>query len=329
VLAADVLVSSLLPSQVIALRDGYAVEAAAIADAGVYSPVPFAKPPQRVDVADPLPRGTDSIVPIDAINVRGNSVEAVAAVAPGESALPAGADAAPQTPLRRSGEFMRGIDTAVISSAGVREVRIRVPHVAIALGNESGSPVINAAIETLILAIGRAGGLISNEPAMLDEVLANAKPNAVICVGGTGSGRKDHSVQILARHGRVEAHGIAVSPGETAAFGFVGGRPVLLVPGRLDCALAIWLLIGRHFVARLAGGRVEDPQATLPLQRKVTSTIGMTELVPVRCAGGTAEPLAAGYLPFTALAQSDGWIVAPAESEGFAAGTQVAVRPWP
>ncbi len=64
----------------------------------------------------------------------------------------------------------------------------------------------------------------------------------------------------------------------------------------------------------------------LPLKRKVTSTIGLTELIPVSCAGGMAEPLGSGYLSFTALTRSDGWIVVPADSEGFAAGTQVAVR---
>ena len=67
----------------------------------------------------------------------------------------------------------------------------------------------------------------------------------------------------------------------------------------------------------------------LPLKRKVTSTIGLTELVPVRCADGVAEPLGSGYLSFAALTRSDGWIVVPADSEGFAAGTQVAVKPWP
>ncbi len=55
----------------------------------------------------------------------------------------------------------------------------------------------------------------------------------------------------------------------------------------------------------------------------------MTELIPVSCADGMAEPLGSGYLSFTALARSDGWIVVPADSEGFAAGTQVAVTPWP
>ena len=110
------------------------------------------------------------------------------------------------------------------------------------------------------------------------------------------------AVRTLAQLGRVEAHGIAVSPGETAAFGFVGKRPVLLIPGRLDAALAVWLLIGRHLIAKLAGGSVEDTPAMLPLKRKVTSTIGLTELVPVRCARtAMAEPLASGYLSFKAL----------------------------
>jgi molybdopterin biosynthesis enzyme len=150
-----------------------------------------------------------------------------------------------------------------------------------------------------------------------------------MAVGGTGSGQRDTAVHTLARLGRVEAHGIAVSPGETATFGFAGGRPVLLIPGRLDAALAIWLLIGRPLLARLAGGTVEDASVTLPLRRKVTATIGLTELVPVGCGEGMAEPLGSGYLSLTSLARSDGWIVVPADSEGFAAGTPVVVHPWP
>ncbi|MGA8357825.1 MAG: molybdopterin-binding protein, partial [Xanthobacteraceae bacterium] len=121
---------------------------------------------------------------------------------------------------------------------------------------------------------------------------------------------------------------IAVAPGETAAFGFAGERPVLLMPGRIDAALALWLLIGRRLVAKLAGGGVADTPTVMPLKRKATSTIGMTELIPVSCADGMAEPLASGYLSFMALARSDGWVVVPADSEGFAAGAQVAVTLW-
>jgi len=170
---------------------------------------------------------------------------------------------------------------------------------------------------------------VHGEMTALHEALARDEADAVIAIGGTGSGRDDDSVRNLTRLGRVEAHGIAISPGETGAFGFVGERPVLLIPGRLDAVLAAWLLIGRHLTAKLAGGMVAENSVCLPLRRKVTSTIGMTELVPVSSSDGFAEPLASGYLSSMALARSDGWFAVPADSEGFAAGTRVAINPWP
>ena len=67
----------------------------------------------------------------------------------------------------------------------------------------------------------------------------------------------------------------------------------------------------------------------MPLARKVTSTVGLAEVVPVRRNGGQAEPLATKYLPLSSLARSDGWILVPADSEGYAAGAPVQMRPWP
>ena len=93
-----------LPPHPIALRDGFAVEAAAIADASPYAPLPFASPPRRIDAGEPLPAGTDAVAPLDAVMLRGDRAEAIAAVAPGEGVLPAGGDATPRTPLRRAGE---------------------------------------------------------------------------------------------------------------------------------------------------------------------------------------------------------------------------------
>src|SRR5208282_960761 len=87
---ADDVVAAERPPQPIALRDGFAVEAAAIADAGPYTPVPFASMPCRVDAGAPLPCGTNAVVPLDAVTLRGDRAEAVAAVSPGEGVLPAG-----------------------------------------------------------------------------------------------------------------------------------------------------------------------------------------------------------------------------------------------
>jgi molybdopterin molybdotransferase len=327
-LAEDVLFEQLPPSA-IALRDGFAVDAAAVAEASPYAPAPLGAKTQRVDVGEVMPDGTDAVLPLDAVNRHGGRAEAIATVTPGEGVLPAGGDATSQTSLRHTGERMRALDVAVMAAAGIAAVTIRAPRIRIVHGGAKRSPPIEAAVASLARAVAAAGGSVSSEQSELDAALTDEQADGVIAVGGTGGGQSDAAVQTLARFGRLEAYGIAVSPGETAAFGFSGVRPVLLIPGRLDAALALWLLIGRNLVAKLAGGKADDMAVTVPLKRKVTSTIGLTELMPVTCRDGMAEPLGSGYLSFQSLARSDGWIAVPADSEGFAAGTPVAVRLWP
>jgi molybdopterin molybdotransferase len=329
ILAEDIAVAE-RPAHAIALRDGFALEAASVADATPYSPVPLASTPHRVDAGDFLPDGTDAVARLDSIIFRGQAAEAIAPVFPGEGVLLAGGDASSRVPLRRAGERLRELDVAVLAAIGISEVTVRSPRILLGCGSARRTPMIDAALDILVRAVTGAGGRAKRargDVEFFDQPLNDA--DAVIAVGGTGTGRNDGAVRALAQHGQVEVHGIAISPGETTAFGFIGKRPVLLVPGRLDAALATWLLIGRHLVAKLAGGVADDFSSMLPLKRKVSSAIGTTELVPVACSAGAAEPLASGYLSLTALARSNGWIVVPPQSEGFAAGTPVAVRQWP
>jgi len=325
---ADDVVTAERPTSSIALSDGFAVDAAAVADAGPYAPALLPALPQWIEAGQSLPSGTDAVAPLDAITQRGERVEVIVPILAGQGILPAGGDAAAQTVLRRAGERMRDIDCAVAAAVGFAELNVREPRIWIARGRAATTPLIDAGLAMLARFVGKSGATIHGELTDLHEALARDEADAVIALGGTGGGRDDESVRTLARLGRVEAHGVAVAPGETAAFGFAGERPVLLMPGRIDAALALWLLIGRRLVAKLAGGGVADTPTVMPLKRKATSTIGMTELIPVSCADGMAEPLGSGYLPFTALARSDGWIVVPADSEGFAAGAQVAVTLW-
>jgi hypothetical protein len=68
------------------------------------------------------------------------------------------------------------------------------------------------------------------------------------------------------------------------------------------------------------------------LARKVTSTVGLVELAPLRrLADGRVEPLATGALPLHALA-SGTVLIQPAASEGAEAGAEIAItlfRPDP
>ena len=236
-----------------------------------------------------------------------------------------GADAAPGV-LRLTGGRLRKIDVAALTALGVKRVLIREPRVHVVQTGKSD--VITAAAGLIANAIDGEGGL-AVQADDLEAALKDDSTDCVVAIGGTGQGRKDNSVNTLARVGNVLFHGIGIMPGETTAFGFAGKRPVLLLPGRVDAALAGWLTVGRRMLARLCFRLMEEQPFPAELGRKIASPLGLAEVVPIRRRAGLVEPLASGYLPMQVLARSEGWILIPADSEGHPQGARVIVRPWP
>jgi molybdopterin biosynthesis enzyme len=330
VLAADILAGATRPERALAWRDGVAVSAEATADAGPYAPAPLAHA-EAVEVGDALPAGADAVALPDAIKFRGSHAEALAPVAPGEGVLAPGADAVAGEPLRRSGERLQLTDAAALAALGITHVDVREPRIAIALGSARRDDAIDAILNWLSGAVAKAGCVATvAETAFgaMDETFFFQRHDALFVVGGSGLGARDGSVRALARRGRVEAHGVALAPGESAAFGVVAEYPVLVVPGRFDAALAVWLTLGRRLATRLCGGGEERADNAI-LSRKLSSALGLVDIVPVRRHGDAAEPLASGHLPLSVLARADGFIRVPADSEGFPAGATVEVRPLP
>jgi molybdopterin biosynthesis enzyme len=322
------------PGSAIALRDGVAVDAAATLDASSYAPAPLAGAPAFVDVGDPLPAGTDAVAPFDAVELRERAVHALAPLAPGDGVLPQGADATRDDILGRKGARLRGTDLATMAALGVvRDVSVCEPRIFVVTTSRERHSIIEAIAEVLVRLVCDAGGsaaMARPDRADLEGTIAASEQDAIILIGGSGSGRRDRSVIDLAKLGSVAFHGVALAPGETTAFGTVAQRPVLIVPGRLDAALAVWLTLGRRMLARLAG-RGDDEEAHTPvvLTRKIASTLGLVEIVPVRRAAEGVEPLASGYLTLQSLARADGYVIVPADSEGFPAGARVDMRPLP
>jgi molybdopterin biosynthesis enzyme len=323
-LAADIAAPADLPAAAVALRDGWAVASDAISDAGPYAPAPLPLPPAWVETGDRMPAGTDAVLPLDAVTVNRAGASALASATPGDGVIAAGADAAAGNLLRRAGERLRPSDVALLLLADVTSVSVRAPRVKIfcaSVPTRGKSDTLSPLIARMVEAesgIAQVAQAASLESALLDRAC-----DAVITIGGTGAGRRDASVKTLARVGEVAVHGIGISPGETAAFGSVNGRPVLMLPGRLDGALASFLVLGRALLRRLADRRDEPWKIRVPLARKVTSTVGIADMVLVRRAGEGAEPLGSNVFTASALARASGWILVPPESEGFAAGAEV------
>jgi molybdopterin biosynthesis enzyme len=332
-LAEDAIVDRALPVKSLALRDGWAVRSELTRDASAYAPALLTETCTRVDAGETLPDRADAVAPFEAVAIRDGAAEIVASVAPGEGVLACGADAAARQALRRAGDKLRISDIAVLAALGVDRVKIREPRVCVVHAG-ARSTMVGCAI-ALIAETARKSGVVTvadermAERDALEVALGHDDADAVIAVGGTGRGRDDASVTTLARVGQLAFHGVGLMPGETTAFGVVGNKPVLLLPGRLDAALAGWLVLGRRLLARLGGGADADLPLTATLSRKIASTVGIAEVVTVRRIGAEVEPLAAGVLPLQALARADGWILVPAECEGYPAGATVAVRPLP
>ncbi|MBI3433663.1 MAG: molybdopterin-binding protein [Proteobacteria bacterium] len=333
-LAADVAVVAAHPSVALALRDGWAVCAQDTLDAGSYAPALLPRAPRRVDCGQPLPADTDAVLPFDALETNAAGAQALAPVAPGEGVLPIAADAVPGAALRRAGQRLRATDVAVLRALDVARVSVRAARLRI-LAARAGDPVIAAAGGWLALASTQYGAIASGyEPEVvaphdLHKALIAPDADAVFVVGGSGAGGNDIAVATLARIGQLVVHGVGIIPGETAAFGVAAQRPVLIYPGRIDAVFAVFVTLGQFLLARLAARADEEAPVTVMLSRKIASSIGFTEIVPVRRNGEQAEPLASAYLSLSSLAQADGYVTVPAASEGHAVGARVAVRPLP
>jgi molybdopterin biosynthesis enzyme len=320
VLAEDVKLSAAHPAEARALIDGFALRAEDVSDAGPYAPIKAQA--NWVEAGEKLPPDADAVLPPDAMDASG---AATAPVGAGEGIWPAGADGRAGDVPGHAGEKLRASDIAALEALGVKSVSVRVPKILLA---QAKGKADDPAISLITRMIAASGG--GAEIVQFDEAFTGAGADATVIIGGSGMGKSDASVSMLAKKGRVEFHGVGLQPGETAALGIVEKRPVLIVPGRLDAALSAFSVLGLCLIAKLSARTHYISQIPVKLARKVSSQVGLAEFVPLeRLSKDEAAPLATGTIPLASLARMDGWLLVPAESEGYPAGTTVEMRLLP
>jgi molybdopterin molybdotransferase len=337
VLAGALVATRPIPAAPVAARDGWAVASVHTAGAGPYAPSPLPGTPAWVESGEPLPAGADAVLTPFEVDSAGPFAAALAAAAPGDGVRAAGEEAATGLVLRAAGERLRPLHLPALVALGIEAVAVRVPRVALLpVGDElmaaGATPAGNALPTVLAGFLAEAGAdadlraPVGDDPAAIGGALREAAAGAdlVLAMGGTGEGRRDRSASGLDAAGRLLLHGIGARPGTTAALGEAVGRPVILLPGRAEDALAAWWLLARPALRRLTGAADPSPR-TVRLARKVASVVGMAELVPLRfLSADLAEPLAVGALPLSALTAADALLVVPPGAEGYEAGATIA-----
>lgn len=335
VLAEELVATRPVPDAPVALVEGWAVLAAETDGAGPYAPVPLAQAPARVSPGDPLPPGTDAVLPLFEMTADGPFAQAIQPVAPGDGVRGVGEEIAAGQVIRRAGERLAVRDLPAVTLLGLRDVAVRAPrcawiptsHAIVAdPTRDSLAPLLGTLIATLGADLA-PWPAVSDDPAAIAETLCAAVPahDLLLLVGGGGE-RERRGAEGLATAGSLVADGIGARPGMGAGCGFVAGKPVLLLPGRAEDALAAFHLLLRPLLLWLSAAAA-PPAAEARLARSLASTVGLVELVPLRLGPGGAEPLAVGALPAGALAAADAILVVPASSEGYEAGATIPILP--
>jgi molybdopterin molybdotransferase len=310
----------------VAAGDGWALRARDLAGASSYSPLPLTTSPVWVEAGDAMPKGCDCVIDADCVDRSGPMLQVLAEAVPGQGVRRIGGELAEASVVIAPGRRVRPLDLLVARAVGLQELNVRRPRLRIvnipAISGEAVTAQLiadNARTAGADVAGAEAAG---RDAASIAAALEPGACDLLIAVGGSGVGRTDATIAALAQRGEVIAHGIALQPGRTSAVGRIGKVPVLALPGAPDQALAAWWTLALPVLDALSA-LLPRQAVTLPLQRKIASSVGIAEVVLLEQREGHWLPLAVGELSLDAIARADAWLTVPGGAEGFAAGTPV------
>ena len=342
------------------MMDGYALRADQTQGAGSYNRLeleivgeslpgrPFAGAISRgqtvrIMTGSPIPTGADAVLPAERVEVSGNQLSVLDEVPPGKNIGQRGEDIAAGTRVLPAGRILRPQDLGVLASIGLSQVNlVRQPRVRIVItGNEllpagsapQPSKIIDANGPMLAALVARDGGIPINPGIIPDEpaaILAAMQDDVdmVLVSGGSSVGQEDFAPSLLAKHGELAIHGVAMRPSSPAGMGRLGDKLVFLLPGNpVSCLCAYDFFAGRAL--RLLGGRKKDwpyPSRQMLLSRKLVSTVGRVDYARVRIVEDCVEPISiSGASILSSTTRADGFVVVPADSEGYPKGADVTV----
>jgi len=326
-----------IPASDRATLDGFAIQASASLGASAYNPMRL--PLIAVAAGDALPAGTDAVVRFELAELDGqSSLEIVEAVAAGDNVEQQGAVAKIAAILAPAGTRLAARHIGLLTNAGVSDIAVvRRPRVRLLVvkptrdgaWEDSNGPMICAAVE-------RDGGIVGefvtverNQMA-IREALLEPGADVALVIGGTGPGSDDHSAAALGEAGELAIHGVALLPGETTGLGRIGRKiPVVLLPSPPAACLWSYELFAGRAIRRLGGRGADLPYRSREIiaARKIVSSLGMTEICPVRCGtGDTVEPLPSfTETGLMAAVSAAGFVIVPQGSEGYPQGARVTV----
>ncbi len=283
VLAADIHSPLNLPGWDNSAMDGYALRAADLPADGGYLPVggriaagdqaaiPLpAGQAVQIFTGAPLPPGADTVVAQERCKVEGERVW-FPPVTLGDHVRKEGEELRRGDLLFSAGKRLRAQEIGLLAGAGVARVEVYRPLRVCLLssGNELREPgealapgqIYNSNRYCLAALLKGWGVEVHDYGVMVDELaasrhalsLASSECDLLLSSGGVSVGEEDHLKQAIKELGSVDFWRLAIQPGKPLAFGEVGGKPWIGMPGNPSAALISALVVVRPFLLRAQG----------------------------------------------------------------------------
>jgi len=318
-------------------------------------------PAESAEANDDRRGGPSSPPSIDAPS----SIFAISEVSPRKNVGHRGEDIVRGTTLLDVGRVLRPQDVGVMSSIGlaaaavVRRPRVRLVitgNELLAAGSKPRGYQITDANGPMLAALAERDGAVVDFPGLVrddEEAILDAlgpleggpytfkggaytlDADVVIVSGGSSVGIEDLAPTLVATHGELAVHGIAMRPSSPTGMGRLGSRLVFLLPGNPVSALCAYDFFAGRAIRALGGRPKPWPYRSVrgTLARKISSPIGRLDYARVKIEGpstphgaGRVEPLSvAGASLLSSTTRADGFVIVDQDSEGYAAGSDVDV----
>ncbi|HUI16597.1 MAG TPA: gephyrin-like molybdotransferase Glp, partial [Alphaproteobacteria bacterium] len=285
ILAADVVAARSVPPYDNSAVDGYAIAFDDLRPAGetrlrvagrAAAGHPLGRPlargeAVRIFTGAEMPEGADTVMMQEDCRSEGGTVVIAPGIRRGANRRRTGEDVKAGAVILSAGRRLRPQDLGLAASVGCTALALqKALRVALfSTGDELREPgqatppgtVYDANRFTLAALLQRLGcavsdlGILPDRPAVVAQALAEAAHghDAIITSGGVSTGEEDHVRAALETLGSLHFWRLAIKPGRPLAFGQIGGKAFLGLPGNPVAMMVTFLRFARPLLLRMMG----------------------------------------------------------------------------
>lgn len=297
----------------------------------------------RIFTGAPMPDGADTVVIQEDTIHEGGTVHVHEAPAPGANIRRRGEDIDLGELVVAGGQVLTAGRLAMLAAQGHREVGVgRRPRVAIVPNGDELVPidahvgpgqVPNTNAHMLAAQVSAAGGEpwpfdpVADNPDAVAHALRVAADGAdlVLTTGGMSVGDFDYARDALNADGDLSFYKVRLKPGKPLGLGWLGGTPVLGLPGNPVSAFVGFELFGRAMLRTLAGFReVDHPEFEGVLASEVRPNRSRPEFIRCDVDGVALHPWPKqGSGMISSLLHADALALIPAGVDPLPVGARV------